>query len=387
MAREVFDIESGLAISDINGVRRVYIITGTGAPDGTSGEQQNAPIGSLYLRSGTGELYQKIANAGAPADYQLNGVSSAVVGKWRGETVSVVTAAVQGAGTRDMVASPFSDDDGTALSIGTYVVGEYVITGSAGTPVLLEITAVSGDDVTFALAGDPLVAEDTFIVKHYLPDPAVGENRAIVNYNGSVIVKLSDIDWALATGINLSSGYAAAAGTVAASDTIEAAIAKLDGNQQDIDGNVNDLITLTGVAENSTVLGAFSAPGSFLLGASLTIKAALQALADYLFGVKVTQTVGITTATAVDSVAYATYRRVQWIVEVFVTATPANREGFVIDAATDGTNVDDTKYAKLKLGANIAGLTSNVVINGANLELQIAATPSCTVNVRRITVV
>jgi hypothetical protein len=426
MARNFYGIEKGLDIYAENGSLQVRLLSGSAAPDGL-GDQSSAPIGSLYIRNTTGELYQKVANAGNSADYQLNGASSAVVGKWRGETVSVVTGATQGAGVRDMVASPFSDDDGTPLPIGTYVVGQYVISGAGGTPVLLEITDVTGDDVTFALASNPLVAEDTFVCKNYLPDPNGGENRALVNYNGSVIVKLSDIDWQIATGINLSGSYAAASGNVAAADTVEAAIAKLDGvndNQdsllgtaqgavnlgtftgatipdsstvkgalqsletahEEVDQNVNDLITLSGVAENSVNLGAFAAAGSFLLGATETIKSALQKLADYLFGLKVTQTVGVTTITVVDSLAHATYKKVSWHVEVFVTGTPANRESFIVDALTDGTNVDDTKYAKLKLGANIAGLASSVAINGANLELRIVSTPSVTVNVRRITV-
>lgn len=379
MSRVFFGLEKGVDIYAENGALLSRLLSGTAAPDGL-GDQSSAPIGSLYIRSGTGELYQKIANAGNSSDYQLNGSASAVVGKWREETVSVVTNDTQGAGTRDVVASPFTDDSGTALPVGAFIVGEYIISDADGTPALLEITAVAGDDVTFAAAADPLVAEDTFVCRHYLPDPDGGENRALVNYNGTVVVKLSDIDWSIATGINLSGSYAAASGNVAPNDTVEAAIAKLDGVNDNQD-------TLLGTAQGATNLGAFATPGSFLLTATETVKSALQKLADYLFGIKVTQTSGITASTVVDSLAHATYKKVSWHVEVFVTGTPANRESFIIDALTDGTNVDDTKYAKLKLGAVIAGLTSSVAISGANLQLSIASTPSVTVNVRRITVI
>lgn len=168
--------------------------------------------------------------------------------------------------------------------------------------------------------------------------------------------------------------------------SIKNALQELETELVDTRDNTDDLITLSGVAENSVDLGAFASPGSFLLTATETIKSALQKLADYLFGVKVTQTVGVQALTVVDSVPHATYKRVQWIVEVFQTATPENRVGYVIDALTDGTSVDDTQYAKLKLGANIGDAVS-VAINGANLELSVSATPSCTVNVRRITVI
>lgn len=471
MARDVFDVELGYAISAENGDRQVLIISGTAVPDGTSGQQSAAPIGSLYIRSGTGELYQKIANAGAPADYELNGAATpASLGNWRPERVDFHTGDVITAGSVDITALTDNDDgyDGTNA-----VVGHYILDGNCA---LWEITAfTSATDITVAAAGTPPATDDMFAVRYNLPDPAGQENQAIITYDGTNCIKVADADWGVANAIGLAT-YTAGSGDVTSADTVQSALQKIDGNNdaqdsvlgtaqgatnlgtftgstisdngsvkagmqeletahEEVDQNVNDLITLSGVAENSTDLGtftgdiisdnttvknalqevetelvdtrdnaddlitlsgvaenstnfgAFASPGDFLLTATETMKSALQKLADYLFGVKVTQTTGVTTAVAVDSLAHATYRRVVWHVEVFVTATPANREGFTIEALTDGTSVDDTKYAKLKLGSSIAGLTSAVAINGANLELQIGATPSCTVNVRRITVV
>jgi hypothetical protein len=474
MARNFFGLEKGVDIYAENGALQARILTGSAAPDGL-GDQGTAPIGSLYIRT-NGELYQKVANAGNSSDYLLNGSSNASVGTWRGESLVLVTNDTQGAGVRDVVASPFADDDGTAVPLAAYVVGKYIISDADGTPALLEITNVAGNNVTFAAAGSPLAQDDTFICQYYLPDvPDSQEQQAIVNYNGSVVLKIGDINWNFADGINMAAGYSAQNGSISSSDSVNSAVEKLDGNQQDLitlsgvaqgavnlgsftgatipdsqtvkqalqsletayeetDQNVDDLISLSGVAENavnlgsftgdiiadnqtvkaalqdletelvdtrqntddlislsgvaenSSNLGAFSSPGSFLLTATETIKSALQKLADYLFGVKVTQTTGVQALTTVDSLAHASYKRVQWIVEVFETATPANREGFTIDALTDGTSVDDTKYSKLKLGANI-GASAVVAISGANLLLQVSATPSCTVNVRRLTVV
>lgn len=379
MARQFFGLEKGVDIYAENGASVLArILTGTAVPDGL-GDQSSAPIGSIYLRSGTGELYQKIANAGNSSDWQLNGASAAVVGTWRGESVVLVTNDTQAPGVRDVVASPFTDDNGTAVPIGEYVVGKYIIADADGTPSLLEITNVAGNNVTFAAASSPLAEDDTFVVRNYLPDSDGLENSAIVNYNGSIIIKIADVDWNFADGIQMAAGYTAQNGTITSADSVNSAIEKLDGNQQ-------DLQTLTGVAQGSTNLGAFAAPGSFLLTATETIKSALQKLADYFFGLRVIQTTGVQAATVCDQLAHATYKRVVWHVEVFETATPANREGFTIEALTDGSTVDSTKYARLKLGSNI-GVNSNAVINGANLELSISATPSCTVNVRRLTVV
>jgi hypothetical protein len=480
MTRRFFGVEKGLDIFQENGDLQVRIISGSAAPNGL-GDQSAAPIGSVYLRSGTGELYQKILNNGNSGDWQLNGASAAMIGTWRPEAVVAVTNESVSPGTRDMVASPFSDDEGTAIAIGDFVVGKYVIVDADGSPALLEITAVSGDDVTFAAAANPLVEDDTFVAKHYLPDSPDGqEKEAIVNYNGSVIIKLSDINWNFADGISMAAGYTAQNGSVSSSDSVNSAIQKLDGNQQDLislsgvaqgevdlgafsgatipddqtikqalqsletayeetDENVDDLISLSGVAENSVDLGTFT--GSTIPDSS-TVKGALQALetelesvdsdlqetkgdvddlillsgvaenaqnfgsftgdsladnqnAKQLFqtievlleqmrGVQVT---GITTAATVDSVPHASVKTIKWLVECFEEATPANRSCFEIYAATDGSSVDDTQYAKLKLGANF-NLTISVDISGADMRLRAASTSAgVTVTARRIEVI
>jgi hypothetical protein len=374
MARDIFDAELGFAVSAENGDRQIYLISGTAAPDGTSGKQAEAPIGSLYARSGTGELYQKIANAGAPADYQLNQATGGTIGNWRPERVDAHTGQVLIAGITDPTG--WSDNDG-GFDGDDATVGHYVLDGNCA---LWEITVVtSATSITLAAAATPPAADDMFAVKYNLPDPAGQENQAIIVFDGTACIKVADVDFGSATGVVLVAPYTPINGDPVAGDTVQAAIEKLDGNQDDIQ-------TTLGVPQGSTNLGAFLAPGSFLLTATETVKSALQKLADYMFGIKVTQTTGVTTATVVDSLPHATYGRVKWVVEVFETATPANAEGFTVDALTDGTSVDDTVFGKLRL-TKIAGLTTAVAINGANLELSIAATASCTVNVRRITTV
>jgi len=316
MGRVLHGIEKGVRLFQENGNELIDILSGTAAPDGLL-DQSDAPIGSLYVRSGTGQLYQKIANVGNSSDYQLNGATAAVIGTWRPESLVLVTNAIQGAGTRDMVVSPFSDDEGTAVPIGDFVVDKYVITDADGTPALLRISAVVGADVTFVAAASALVANDTFVTKHYLPDsPAAQESEAIVNYNGTIMIKISDVNWNFADGINMAAGYAQTNGSITSADTVNSAIQKLDGNQidlttlsgvapgatslgtftgatipdsstvkaalqsletaqEEIDQNVNDLIALSGVAENATTLGTFT--GATIADSS-TVKAALQSL-------------------------------------------------------------------------------------------------------------
>ena len=274
MSRELFQIEKGLRLSGENSdSSNVDLLFGTAAPGGDTGEQDAAAIGSIYIRqNGTSStIYQKTASSNVAGDWQENGSSQASVGTFRGEKVRAVTSENVSAGVRDLAATPFTDDETPFLAAAGFTVGEFIISNSLGTPVLLEVTVVSAPNVTFAApASAPALSEaDTFIACNYLPDsPGDQEGLAIVNFNGSVIVKIGDIDWNFADGINLASGYAATGGDVSDADTVQSAIAKLDGNNDDQD-------TLLGTAQGATDLGTFS--GTTISDAN-TAKGALQEL-------------------------------------------------------------------------------------------------------------
>lgn len=384
MARVLHGIEKGIRIYGENSdTLLIDILFGTAAPGGDTGDQDAAPLGSLYLRQNgaSSSLYQKIGTANTTADWLLNGSSTAVVGKWRTERIIAVTNDTVAVGVRDLVASPFADDQAPLLVPGDLTVGDFVIADADGTPFLREITAISGDDVTFAAAASPLVAEDTFVAVNYLPDsPANQENRAIVNYNGSVIVKLADVDWSIATGINLSSGYVAASGNVAANDTVEAAIAKLDGVNDNQD-------TLSGVAQGSTNLGSWTSPVDLLFSATSTVKALFQRIGVLLMQLRGVQTASFTTAITADSVPVASVLAVKWLVYAYVTGTPANAQAFEVYGMTNGTLVDDTVSSILKVGSSF-NLSREVDISGGDMRLRLSTSGSAvTAIIRRIEVV
>lgn len=380
MARNFFGIEKGLDIYGENNGLLVRILSGTAAPDGL-GDQSSAPIGSLYARSGTGELYQKIANAGNSSDWQLNGSSAAVIGNWRPERVIALTGENVGAGVRDMVANPFTDDDGTAVGISEFIVGRYVISDAAGTPKLLEITNVSGNNVTFALSANVLVEDDAFLIKFYLPDsPDSQEKQAIAVFSDGVMVKVSDVNWNIADGINLAAGYAATNGSISNADTVNSAIQKLDGNQQDIQ-------TTLGVAQGSVDMGTFTSSASLLFAASQTIKQLFQRVGDLLAQLRGVEVSAITTVTTVDSVPHATVKACKWFVIAVEDATPANRKAVEVYAVTNGTLVDDTVSAVLRVGSNF-NLSITVDISGADMRLRAASTTAgVTVTARRVEVI
>lgn len=381
MSRNFFGIEKGLDLFAENGNLQVRFLSGTAVPDGLL-DQSVAPIGSVYVRSGIGEFYQKISNLGNANDWKLANDAAVTIGKWRGQ-VKVATNDTIIAGTRSLVTNPFSDDNGVLLTAAEFVIGDFAIGGAGTTPVLFKVTAVVGGatpSVTFALADYPLANEDTFMAKNYLPDPDQGENKAIVNFNGTILVKVSDIDWSLATGINLSATYAAASGNPLAGDTIESALQK-------IDGNVDALNTLTGVSQGGTNYGAWAAPVDLLFSATASAKALFQRIGDLLMQLRGTTVAGITLTTMVDQVPVASVKAVKWFVEAFEIATPANRQAFEVYALNNTLVADDTISAKLKVGATF-NLTTTIDVNAGNMRLMCASTSAgVTVTARRVEVV
>lgn len=480
MARDLFEFELGAKITDVNSDDGVSILQGTAVPDGVSNKQDEAAIGSIYLRRGTGELYQKKANAGAPADWELQG--GATIGTWRPEKVRAVTGdtGVTSGVPRNLTTTPFSDDEGTLLTAADFAVDEYAIIDD----VLYRVSAVSAPNVTFTTTGvTPMAEGDTFIGINYLPDsPGDQEGQAIVTFNGTNHVKIADIDWNFADGISLAAGYSAASGDVTSADTVQSALEKIDGNNDaqdtllgtaqgdtdlgtfsgatipdntsvkgalqaletaheevdqnvddlitlsgmpenstdlgtftgsiisdnqtvkgalqeletynegqdviinEIDQNVDDLIALSGVPENSTNLGAFTGYGSIFFTATETVKSAFQKVVDFIGGLRNIEVTGITTQVAVDSVPVATVGACKWVIYAFEEATPANVRMIEVNALNNGTSSIENTVNKLKIGS--FNLEVDTDVSGGNMRLLVqSSTAGVTVRVRRVEVV
>lgn len=386
MARDFFRIEKGLHITGENNETGVKVLFGSALPGGDAGEQDGAEIGSLYHRT-SGELYQKIANAGATADWlKFATVNDVTNLSWRSEVVRAVTNDTLTAGSSDP--STWSDNE-SGITDADFAVGEYVIGDADGTPALFEITAISSPNLTLAAASNPLADNDTFLVRKYLPDsPADQEAQAIVLYNGSALIKISDFNWELATGINLSGSYTAANGSVSSADTVESAIEKLDGNQQ-------DLITLSGVTQGSVDLGTFTGE---TISDNNDVKGALQELETELEtkdSLERAEQTGVTTEVTLDEVLVDNVYAAKWLLQYEDDASPENKEAVEVFAIHDGTaaadasNVDDTVYAKVKIGSGV-NATISVDLNGTGaaqtMRLRVSASSAATFRARLIEV-
>jgi len=228
MSRDIAGFELGFNLFEENGDSPISTLRGSGAPGADGSFQDNANPGSFYHNS-AGEVYvKKSAGAGTDKWSKLSDADDLLNLSWRGEVVRALTDDTVAAGSVDPTS--WSDNE-TPVAAGDFTVGEFVIGDADGTPALFEVTAISAPNITLAAAADPLANNDAFIVRNYLPDsPASQENDALVVYNGSVMIKLADVDWNFADGINIAAGYAASAGDVSSSDTVQGALQKLDGN-------------------------------------------------------------------------------------------------------------------------------------------------------------
>ena len=443
MARDLFGIEKGLRLFGENAQSASFeILEGSAAPGGDLGPQDAAPLSSLYARS-NGELYRKQANAGATSDWVLLGSANLDELSWRSELVRSATGDTIVAGSIDPTA--FSDLEGS-LDGNAYAVGEFIIGDVDGTPALFEVTAVtSATDITVAAASQPIADNDTFMVQNYLPDsPADQEGQAIVHFPtaGSPGVKVGDVNWDFATGINLASPYTAGSGDITDADSVQSAIEKLDGNNDaqdsvlgtaqgdtdlgtfpgsiisdnvsvktalteleakdeaqdviiaEIDQNVDDLITLSGVPENSTDLGTFTGD---IISDNNTVKGALQeletAIEDAAPGEGVAN-VPTATPTTLDTVLVDECQSAEWEVVVHNIASPTDVQKFRIEgfhdghAGADALNVKDDISRRQRLGSNF-NLEASIVLAGAagaqtmGLQIESSAASGVRVSFRR----
>ena len=92
----------------------------------------------------------------------------------------------------------------------------------------------------------------------------------------------------------------------------------------------------------------------------------------------------VTTLITLDSVVAEMGK---WIVRAEQVGTLTNVEAMEIIAVHNGTSVDVTAYAKLKLGSAITGLDFDVTLTGGNtLNLTVMSTAAANVTSKRVSV-
>ena len=151
-----------------------------------------------------------------------------------------------------------------------------------------------------------------------------------------------------------------------------------------------------GVAVEAADMGTFT--GS-TLSDNQDIKTLLQELetaVEAITGDVRTQQVGVTAATTLDSIGVDNILACEWEVHMREDATPANVKVAKIIAVHDGTsgadavNVDDSVFARLKLGANFnADISVDLNGTGVSQEMRLrvsSSTAGVTFTARRTTI-
>lgn len=128
-------------------------------------------------------------------------------------------------------------------------------------------------------------------------------------------------------------------------------------------------------------IGAQVSDGTYILHTN-TINQNLQAVDVALTQISKEGTAtNVTSSTVIDSVAATV---VKWIVKVVDAANSANVYAYEVFAASNGLGVDFTKFATLKLGANIPGLQISASLVGANIQLNVQSTGAVNIISRRV---
>ncbi len=390
MARELFEVELGLAISTENGDTLVYKLAGLGIP-GSSAVTDEAPIGSVYQRTdSSGEFYRKkAAGSGTDKWIRMADNDDILSISFRSETPIVATgdlAPAEGA-TVDLGGASFGDDDAPKLSGSAFAVNDYIIFGVGGIPTLAKISNISGNVLTITYVGfDPIAENDKFVVQYYLPDgPDAQEKQALLLYNGTSILKLADLNWNFADGINLN-GWTPVAGTISSGDNVQSALQKLWQSAA-------DTRTALGIGLNANNFGTFAGN---IISDNVAAKTALQELETYLAALALFSPVSktanaVTSAVTIDSLLVDSYQAVKWLVTISLDSNPSQRKSMEVFAQhngsslSDATLVDDTVYAKLSSGASFNyQLTTDVSGSGPAQVIRLRVQASAAVSVRAL---
>lgn len=385
MSREYFVAEKGLHLVAENTDAGIKILFGSGAPS------LDAEVGSKYHRTDDGTEWRKIAAGTGTDKWEKCPVLADVTAiKFRSEKVVALTAtaAPASASTIDLAATPLAGDEGTLLTGADFTPNvSHILFGHGGTEKLMLVSAVAGDVITVVDPSVALSSGDCFVVDNYLPDVGAGqEGAALVNFNGSEYIKLGDVNWSFADGINLAASYTAGSGNITSADTVQSAIEKLDGNN---DAQDSVLGTSQGAVDLGSFTGSTIADNSSVKGALQALETAVEAIED-LTKAGVT---GITTIQTIDSVNTKVYSAARWLVVASLDSNPAQKKAFEVFALHDGTLVadatttDETVYGKLKVGSSFT-VNLSTDVNGVAaaqvMRLRVQAPAAVSVKVTRL---
>lgn len=398
MALDLFRVIKGMDIQLDDLSRNANVLIGDGLPGGDGDIQDSAPIGSIYLRTDTEtdglQLYWKFTTINnSSADWKTAAdkeyIDAVVTGlSWRepvrvkDDTVYANSAAFPTGGVID----------GISLNPGDRVLFSNV-TDPSSENVWFWDGAAWSEDANQETDGDAvLVQEGSNADQQWVYNGTdwvlfgAANNNAELGYIRDFIGK---------TGPGAETPTYSSTDIVTSGDTLETAIGDLDaaiGDQQYTnDFNVNDNEDVTTSIDNLDGaigdLGNYTEENVVTNGDSIgdtinNIDIAIGDLQDQDREISGSQPAA--TLTTMDTLAVSEATEAKWLVQVRSTSTPANRRAVEIHALTDGTSIDHTEYAVLRLGGAIPGLDANVAISGTDMILTVNSTGGVDYVVKRL---
>ena len=338
MSVDLYRVYNGLSIYG-----KSSILSGTGSPGGDSGFQDQASLGSIFLRTDAPAIYIKTGSSNNTTDWTLLSTGSS-------GTIIIPANAADSTSYANVAAAQ------TAYNASNTVDGVNIISGSR----ILLTNLASGSKTVYIASGSSgawTLTADTFT-------PTAGDEIYIIagNTYGGDIFTYDGTNW------NVQSGST-------------------------IINEITYIRNFIGKTVTGNILPTYSSNNFVANGTSLeiaigAIDAGLQA-----YGQSGTSN-NITSATNVDSVNCRAYDCAFWIVKVLDHNTPSNKQTVQIFATHDGTssadavNVDFNIASILSVGTIPTGLTYNVVLSGSGagqtMNLQITSTTAVDVKVARV---
>lgn len=418
MSLDLFRINGGIDITNEAYDSNANILQGIGAPGGDSGVQDDAPLGSIYMRTDASgdemQVYYKWNDLNALSDWQLipnkNYVDSVASGlSWREPVVvldSTETTLPTGTPGNPITVDGISILGGDRVLFTAVAAGKNVYIYNQATGVFEEdVNAESDGDALFVqsgtkadqqwifdgtnwiLFGTSVDSAELAYLRDFIGKNALGAefptftSQFAITNNDNLETAIEKIDTTLGSGsITNDGGSYALTGDLAFSGANGAA------GTLTITGAFNNLNDAIGNRDYTTGAGYYLTDGQ-------TVAASLEALNVGLYSsiVSVQQVAGSISTTpatfqTLDTIPVADASQIKWMVEIRDTAAPTSRRASEVHAIHDGTAVDYTRYAELKLGAALAGYGLQVIIDGTNVVLQGKATNAYDFAVKRIAI-
>lgn len=357
-----YGIEKGITIFGNDGAAKLYWQNFNGsAPSNALGNN-----GDYAVDSTTGHFYKKAAGVWAKFGISAE-IESTTAGFRIVEGYDYITALDISAFT----GLSQTMDNSTPV---TFTAGDLVVSTFDSQVYVASATA-------WTLYGTQPLNNDVMFIQNVLSDPAQQTGVAMFKFTTGpdTFTKIADFDFEVANSIGFLSYSKPASGSVTAingaTDTIQDAIEKIDTMIDNILASIGTVLTDI----NLGVMTGLTIPDNS------TVKDALQSVVTKTrFESNVS---AITTLSPIDSVAVATYKRAQWLIEIVSDAASTDRYSAVINASNDGaTGVSHSFSSIIKQGNDINGLTVNVDIDSGNMRLTVASTQAVSVKSTRYVV-